>query len=156
MQISKDTVVSLHYKLQVQGQEIDASHDKPLEYLHGHGMMIAGFEKQLEGLSAGDNYDFVVIPSEGYGEFDQNAVVDLDKSIFMVDGMLSDQVFEGAQLQMTDQNGQRMPGVVLEVAENTVKMDFNHQLAGQELHFTGNIVSVRQASDTEISHGHVH
>jgi FKBP-type peptidyl-prolyl cis-trans isomerase SlyD len=156
MQISKDTVVSLHYKLQVQGQEIDASQDKPLEYLHGHGMMITGFEKQLEGLSAGDNYDFKVKPSEGYGEFDQNAIVDLDKNIFLVDGTLSDQVFEGAQLQMTDQNGQRMPGTVLEVGEKNVKMDFNHQLAGQELHFLGNIVSVRQATDTEISHGHVH
>lgn len=156
MQIQKDKVVSLHYTLQVQGQEIDASHEKPLEYLHGHGMMIPGFEKQLEGRSAGDNYDFTVAPSEGYGEYDAKAVVDLEKDIFQVDGVISDQVFPGAQIQMTDQDGTKMPGVVLEIGDNIIKMDFNHQLAGQELHFTGNIISVRDAAAEEIDHGHVH
>lgn len=156
MQITKDTVVAVHYALEVDGNPIDASGDAPLVYLHGHGMMIPGFEANLADLKAGDKYDFTLAPAEGYGDVNPEAVVDLDRSIFLVDGVMSTQVFEGAQLQLTNQNGHPMVGVVVAISDEHVTMDFNHQLAGKELHFTGHIESVREASPEEISHGHVH
>ena len=156
MQISKDKVVSLHYTLEVEGNQIDASGDQALVYLHGHGMMIPGFEKNLSTLSTGDSYDFVVPAAEGDGEYNEQAIADLDKSIFLVDGTMSPQVFEGAQLQLTNQDGQPMVGVVTKITDDHVQMDFNHQLAGKELHFSGKIESVREATAEEISHGHVH
>ena len=154
MRIDKNAVVGVHYELDVEGQKIDASGDQPLVYLHG--MMIPGFEKQLAGLKEGDKYDFIVSASEGYGDYNENAVVELDKQIFLVDGTMSTEVFEGAQLQLTNQDGQPMSGVVQKISEDKVTMDFNHQLAGKELHFSGSIASLRAASEEEISHGHVH
>lgn len=156
MIIAKNTVVGVHYQLDVDGQKIDASGEQPLVYLHGHGMMIPGFEKQLAGLKAGDKYNFQVSPAEGYGEFNQNAIVELDKQIFLVDGTTSTEVFEGAQLQLTNQDGQPMVGIVQKIGDDKVTMDFNHQLAGKELNFSGTIDSLREATEEEISHGHVH
>ncbi|MFY0643301.1 MAG: peptidylprolyl isomerase [Bacteroidia bacterium] len=156
MQIKKDTVVAVHYALEVDGQQLDASKDQALVYLHGHGMMIPGFETSLEGMSEGDSYDFKVAPENGYGEYRKEMVADLDKSIFLVDGTMSTDVFEGAQLQLSNQDGHPMVGVVMKVTDEHVQMDFNHQLAGKELHFTGKIESVREATAEEISHGHVH
>ena len=156
MIIAKNTVVGVHYQLDVDGQKIDASGEQPLVYLHGHGMMIPGFEKQLVGLKAGDKYNFQVSPAEGYGEFNQNAIVELDKQIFLVDGTMSTEVFEGAQLQLTNQDGQPMVGIVQKIGDDKVTMDFNHQLAGKELNFSGTIDSLREATEEEISHGHVH
>lgn len=156
MIIAKNTVVGVHYQLDVDGQKIDASGEQPLVYLHGHGMMIPGFEKQLAGLKAGDKYNFQVTAAEGYGEFNQNAVVELDKQIFLVDGSMSTEVFEGAQLQTTNQDGQPMVGIVQKIGDDKVTMDFNHQLAGKELNFSGTIDSLREATEEEISHGHVH
>ena len=156
MIIDNNAVVGVHYELDVEGQKIDASGDQPLVYLHGHGMMIPGFEKQLAGLKEGDKYDFIVSASEGYGDYNENAVVELDKQIFLVDGTMSTEVFEGAQLQLTNQDGQPMSGVVQKISEDKVTMDFNHQLAGKELHFSGSIASLRAALVEEIRHGHVH
>lgn len=156
MIIEKDKAVGVHYQLVVDGEKIDASSDQPLMYLHGHGMMIPGFEKQLEGLKEGDKYDFRVSPAEGYGDYREEAVAPLDKNIFMVDGSMSPEVFVGAQLRLMNQDGHPMIGVVTEIADETVTMDFNHQLAGKELHFTGHIDSIREATAEEISHGHIH
>ncbi|MDG1724104.1 MAG: peptidylprolyl isomerase [Bacteroidia bacterium] len=155
MIIAKNSVAGVHYQLDVDGQKIDASGDKPLVYLHGHGMMIPGFEKQLAGLKAGDKFNFLVSSAEGYGEFNQDAVVELDKEIFLVDGSMSTEVFEGAQLQLTNKDGQPMVGIVQKISDDKVTMDFNHQLAGKELHFSGTIDSLREATEEEISKGHV-
>jgi FKBP-type peptidyl-prolyl cis-trans isomerase SlyD len=156
MQISKDKVVSVHYQLQVEGQTVDQSTDEPLTYLHGHNAMIPGFEKQLEGMSQGEKYGFEVTAAEGYGERNEEAVVELPKDIFLVEGVLSPQVEEGAQLQMRDQEGNPMMGTVLNVGEENIKMDFNHFLAGKALNFSGEIHEVRDASAEEVTHGHVH
>lgn len=156
MKIGKDTVVGVHYELDVDGQKLDASGDTPLAYLHGHGMMIPGFESRLEGLTKGEKYDFTVPAIEGYGEFNENAIAELEKEIFMIDGNMSTEVFEGAQLQLTNQDGQPMVGVVKAISDDKVTMDFNHQLAGKNLHFTGSVADIREATSEEIKHGHVH
>ena len=156
MEITNNKVVTLDYVLTVEGNKVDESGDNPLVYLHGHQNMIPGFEKQLEGLSKDSEYAFDVAPEEGYGAHNEQAVLDIDKNIFLIDGVMSTEVFEGAQLVLDDQEGNSHRGLVLEINDNAVKMDFNHPLAGKQLHFEGKIVDVRDASDEEVSHGHVH
>ena len=156
MEIGDNKVVTLDYVLTIEGDKIDESGDQPLTYLHGHRNMISGFEKNLLGLSKGANYSFDVSPEDGYGVYNNEAVMDLEKSIFLIDGSMSSQVYEGARLRLNDQNGNPFEGVVLEITDDKVKMDFNHPLAGQKLHFEGKIIDIREASEEEISHGHVH
>ena len=156
MEITNDKVVSVHYKLEVDGQVIDQSKDEPLTYLHGHKAMIQGFERQLEGLKTGDTYNFMVTSEEGYGERDEKAVSDLDINVFMVEGKISDQVHPGAQLQLRNQDGHPIIGTVLSIGTETVKMDFNHVLAGKTLNFSGTVHEVREATSDEVSHGHAH
>lgn len=158
MKIKKNTVPSVTYQLMVEGEVVDQT-DKtqPLTFLMGAGNMIPGFERQLEGLEQGDKYEFSVEPDEGYGTIDQNAIVDLPKDVFVVDGELKeDLLVVGNSIPMQDNKGNQLQGTVVDIAEDSVKMDFNHQLAGKVLDFSGEIIDVREATQDEISHGHVH
>lgn len=158
MKIAKHTVPSVTYTLVVDGEVVDmAEKDKPLLFIHGIGMMVPGFEKNLEGMKAGENYKFSLKPEEAYGLYDEGAVVDLPKSTFEVDGKVKEDLLNiGQVVPMQDQNGNPLNGTVMEVTNETVKMDFNHMLAGKELNFTGEILEVREATQAEIDHGHVH
>lgn len=158
MKIDKHTVASVTYTLEVDGELVEKTdQSNPLTFLVGVGMMIPGFEQQLLGKQAGDTYDITVQPEEGYGDTDPQAIVDLPKDVFKIDGELQeDMLVEGNIIPMQDQNGNPLQGVILEVGESTVKLDFNHMLAGKTLHFSGEVLEVRQATQEEISHGHVH
>ncbi len=158
MKIEKNTVTSLTYALEVEGELLEETDkNRPLTFLVGKGSMIPGFERQLMGKATGDEYDITIDPEEGYGEIDPSAIVDLSKEIFKVDGKWRDDLMqEGKSVPMQDQNGHPLEGLILEIGDDTVKMDFNHQLAGKTLHFTGEILEVRKASPEEIEHGHVH
>ncbi len=158
MKIAKNTVPSVTYTLVVDGEVVDmAENDKPLAFIHGIGMMVPGFEKNLEGLTAGSKYEFKLSPEEAYGEYNEDAVVDLPISTFMVDGKIKkDMLNIGQVVPMQDQNGNPMNGTILEVSDKSVKMDFNHMLAGKELNFTGEILEVRNATKEELDHGHIH
>ncbi len=158
MKIDKHTVASVTYALDVDGEHVEKT-DKsnPLTFLVGVGSMIPGFEQQLLGKEEGDAYDITVSPNEGYGDTNPEAIVDLPKDVFTIEGELQeDMLVEGNIIPLQDQQGNPMQGVVLEVGEETVKMDLNHQLAGKTLHFTGEVVEVREATKEEIAHGHVH
>ena len=158
MKITKHTVPSVTYSLNVDGEVIDrADISSPLTFLVGTGSMIPGFESQLEGLSKGDNYNFSVMPEEGYGKVNLEAIVDVPKKIFIVEGELKkDLLIVGNTVPMQDKEGNPLEGIVMEIGEETVKMDFNHQLAGKVLNFSGEVVDVREATREEIEHGHVH
>ena len=158
MKITKHTVPSMTYTLKVEGQVVDQTDEtQPLTYLAGVGMMIPGFEAQLEGKVKGDEFDFQVGSDDGFGQIDPNAVVEIPMNVFEVEGKVDTEVVKvGAMLPMQDQNGNPMHGVILEMKETAVKMDFNHVLAGKDLHFTGKILDVREASAEELEHGHVH
>lgn len=158
MKIDKHTVASVTYTLKVDGELVEQTDkENPLTFLVGVGMMIPGFENQLMGKEAGDKYEITVAPAEGYGEKDPEAIVDLPKDVFKVEGQLQeDMLVEGNVIPLQDQSGHPLQGVVVEVAEDTVKMDLNHRLAGQTLNFTGEVLEVRPATEEEISHGHVH
>lgn len=158
MVVTNDKVVSLSYELKVNGELVDqADANNPLEFLFGHGALIARFEQNINNLAIGDAFDFMIPSNEGYGNVNQDAIIDLPKDIFKVDGEIDEGLLEiGKWLPMLDQDGNSLNGKIIEIADEHVVMDFNHPLAGQDLHFTGKVESIREATTEELSHGHVH
>jgi len=161
MKIKNNTVVSMTYILtenDVNGNLIqEVTKDQPFVTLFGAGALIPKFENELEGLKAGDTYGFAVNSNEGYGEVNPQAVVELDKKIFEVDGKVDDEMLKvGNSIPMQNDQGQPLNGLVKEIKTDKVVMDFNHPLAGINLYFTGEILDVREATAEELEHGHVH
>ncbi|KAA6351915.1 FKBP-type peptidyl-prolyl cis-trans isomerase SlyD [termite gut metagenome] len=153
MKISEDKIVSLTYDLTVEGELMEkASKESPLTFMYGMGMMLDAFEKQLTGKQTGDAFSFTLSPEEAYGERNEDAVVELPKNIFEIDGKFDDTtIIEGATLPMMDASGNRLMGSILEIKPETVVMDFNHPLAGETLHFDGEVMDVHTASPEEIA-----
>ena len=158
MKISDEKMVSLTYDLTVDNEAGEkelmerATKAQPLTFLFGMGMMLEAFEKNLEGLSAGDKFSFVLTPGEAYGEYIREYVTELPKKLFEVDGVFdSERVTEGQTLPMMDSQGNRMMGSVLEIQSDMVVMDFNHPLAGETLHFDGEVIDVHEPTEEEIN-----
>lgn len=157
MKISPNKFVSVSYDLNVgEGSEKElmekATAETPLEFIFGTNSMLEAFEKNLDNLAEGDDFDFVLTPEQAYGEYDDEHVVELPRNIFEVDGKLDENVvFEGNIVPMMDANGNRLNGSVVSVGTDTIKMDFNHPLAGETLNFTGKVLSVREASEEELA-----
>ena len=146
MQAKQDNVVSIHYVLRdTEGEIIDQSQEgQPLAYLHGHGNIVPGLEKAIEGHGEGDEVKATVEPEEGYGPYREELVQKVNREAFQ--GV--DELAPGMSFRAESDAG---PMIV------TIKsVDGNHVLAGQTLNFTVNIADVRQATETEIEHGHVH
>jgi FKBP-type peptidyl-prolyl cis-trans isomerase SlyD len=151
--VVNDAVVSMAYKLVVDGEVLDEADDKDaIQFLQGHGNIISGLEKELAGMKVGDEKHVVVAPEDGYGVIDKDAVEEIAKSEFP-EGVTP---VVDMELEMKDQEGNEMFGRVVEIKGETVTMDFNHPLAGKQLHFDVKIVGVRAATGEEMSHGHVH
>lgn len=155
MNIQDEKVVSLTYTLLVDGEVKDqANEENPLEFIFGLGYLLPKFEEYIKGKQVGDTFEFTLNAKEGYGEYDAQAVVELPKHIFEVDGKIQDQLlFVGNVIPMMNQAGGVIPGKVLEVGDAHVKMDFNHELAGKDLHFSGKVVGVRDATEKELTEG---
>jgi len=158
MKISDEKMVSLTYDLTVINDEGEqelmerATQSQPLTFLFGMGMMLEAFEKNIEGLKTGDKFSFVLEPEEAYGEYVEAHVVDLPKKLFEVDGKFDEErVSEGQTLPMMDAQGNRMMGSVLEIKTDVVVMDFNHPLAGETLHFDGEVIDVHEPTEEEIN-----
>jgi len=153
MKIAKNTVVSIAYQVRTQdGVLVDeAPANQPLEYLQGHNNLIIGLENALEGKEVGDKFEVRVQPEEGYGEYNENMVQRVPKDVFQ--GV--DEVVVGMRF-LADTDIGPVPVVITEVDGDEVVVDGNHMLAGQELHFTVEVVGTREATLEEIAHGHVH
>lgn len=158
MTISDKKFVAVSYKLYVgeknEEPELmeEATQEHPLKFTFGLGMMLEKFEENLTGLKAGDKFDFVIQPEDAYGEYEDENILKLDKSIFEVDGKLdSEVVFAGNVVPMMDNSGNRLHGTVVEIIDDKVTMDFNHPLAGETLHFIGDVLEVRDATEEEIA-----
>ena len=145
-------MVAVDYKLTVDGAVADQSRPgQPLEFICGTGMLLPKFEEAIDGKEPGEKVSFTLQPKDGYGEFIPEAVVDLPKNIFMVDGKLAEDIlFVGSQVPMSDAQGNRMMGVIREVGDQTVKMDFNHPMAGKVLNFEVEVVSVRDVTPEDL------
>jgi FKBP-type peptidyl-prolyl cis-trans isomerase SlyD len=156
----KNKVISVNYNLfkdTAEGEMIESTEGKaPLTFLSGMGQMIPDFENNVVNLNVGDTFSFGIKSENAYGSKSDEAIMDLPQDIFMQDGKLVDEVQPGNMLPLQDQNGGVVPAVVVKVNETTVTMDLNHPLADQDLHFTGNVVDIREATEEELSHGHVH
>lgn len=154
MQIAKNAVAALQYTLTDEaGTVLDTSEGRgPLYYLHGHGNLVPGLEKALEGKAAGDKLDVVLSPEEGYGAYDETKTIEVPKSEIPADIQLQ----KGLQLTMSGPGGHSVPVTVLKVKLNTVLLDGNHPLAGKSLHFQVEVTEVRKAKKEELTHGHAH
>lgn len=156
MKISKNKYVSVTYDLSV-GEENElelmesATADRPMQFIFGTGTMLPAFEAHLNGLETGSKFQFTLTPENAYGAYTEENVMELPKNIFEINGKFDDeQVREGVTLPMMGSNGERMNGSVLEVNDNTVVMYFNHPLAGETLHFSGEVLDVHEATEEEI------
>ncbi|MFC2114587.1 peptidylprolyl isomerase [Bacteroidota bacterium] len=157
MIVSKDKVISVTYELRVNGTDEVVeivNEEKPLEFIHGSGTLLSSFETNLNGLSAGNPFDFVLNHVDAYGELNEEAIMDLPINVFMVDGKLDEQVISiGNMVPMRDNQGRQFNGKVIGVTAETVKMDFNHPMAGKDLNFKGQIVDIREATADELANG---
>ncbi len=161
MIIEKGKVVSVLYELRAADGSDEliekVNENRPLQYLQGYGNLLPKFEEQLEGLKEGDTFDFVLKSEDAYGQPSNEAIVNVPISVFEVDGKIDDELLTiGNIIPMMDNQGNRFNGKVLEVTLDNVKMDFNHPLAGVDLHFKGSILNIREATQEELMHGHIH
>jgi len=154
MNIAKNSVVSFHYTLTNEtGQEIDSSKGKdPLSYLHGSGNIIPGLENELEGKMSNDAFKVEIAPEDGYGVVHDELVQVVPREAF--EGV--DKIEVGMQFQVQGEGGHAQMITIAEINGDEIKVDGNHPLAGEKLHFDVSIVSVREATQEEIDHGHVH
>lgn len=151
--VQKDVVVSMEYTLQVDNEEIDSSKGQdPLQFLVGHGNIISGLEREMMGMKIGDSKDVVIQPSDGYGEFDEEAFMDVPRGAFPADISVE----EGAELTVRDDTGQSRYARIDAINGDNVTLNFNHPLAGDELHFNVKVVGLREPTSEELEHGHVH
>lgn len=149
MQITKNKVAAIHYTLRDdKGTVIDTSDGRePLYYIHGAGNLIMGMEEGLEGKGKGEKLSLKIAPEKGYGQIDPEMVQKVPRSAF------GDQEVKKGMKFSTNQGG---VVTVTEVGLENITVDANHPLAGVELHFDVEVMEVRNATDEELSHGHVH
>ena len=155
MRIEKNKVVLVTYDLTVDGQLVDsANEEQPLDYIQGMHMLIPKFEEALEGLEEGALFAFTIQPEDGYGPYDEKRRFDLPKTAFTIKGELREDLMQvGRILPMVGADGSIVNATVVEVKENGVTMDFNHPMAGKVLNFSGKVISVRDATEKELTEG---
>ena len=157
MTIQPNSVVALTYDLYTKENEEEvfvekADEQNPLVFLFAVGMMLPKFEENLASLSAGDSYDFHLVAEDAYGVKDENAIAELPLDMF---GELKKPEIDSI-LPLQDNEGNQFRARVKDVSETGVTVDLNHPMAGQDLHFIGKIISVREATSDELAHGHAH
>jgi FKBP-type peptidyl-prolyl cis-trans isomerase SlyD len=151
--VKDGVVVSMEYTLHVDGELLDSSEGQgPLQFLAGYGNIISGLEKEMIGMKIGESKDVVVQPADGYGEFDEEAFMEVPKKDFPKDMPLE----VDTELNVRDDKGRSRYARVDGIEGDTVMLNFNHPLAGDELHFHVKVVLLREPSQEEVEHGHVH
>jgi len=156
--MNKDTVqnglvVSMEYTLIVDGEVLDSSKDAgPLQFLAGHDNIVPGLEREMVGMKIGESKDVVVSPEDGYGEFDEEAFLEVPRA-----ELPSDMELEvGLELNVTDEDGENQLAFVESFDDENVRLDFNHPLAGAELKFNVKVIGLREPTAEELDHGHAH
>lgn len=156
MKIEKNKMVSLIYELRESnsaGRVIETLDEtRPLTFIYGTGKLLPHFESNIDNLGIGDAFSFTLNAEIAYGERREEMVVDVPVAVFETDGKLNEDICQvGNEVPMMDTEGNPLNGVINEITETYVKMDFNHPMAGLDLFFTGKITGVREATDAEIS-----
>ncbi len=153
MSIAQDQVVSIHYTLRNDAGEVldKSAQGEPLTYLHGHGNLIPGLERELAGKQTGDRLQVKIAPADAYGEYDKALVQRVPRRALK--GV--PEVRVGMRLQAQTEHGPRAV-TVTQLTGDLVTLDGNHPLAGQNLNFEVEVGEVRAATGEELEHGHVH
>lgn len=156
MHITKDKMVSLTYTLREgseQGRVLETvEKGNPLTFLFGNGKLLSKFEENISDLPKGEGFAFQLTPEDAYGQRREELIVDIPKTVFEMDGQVDEQICRiGNQVPMMDKSGRRLNGIILDIYNSTVKMDFNHPMAGVNLHFAGNVEEVREATAAELA-----
>lgn len=153
MQVATNRAVTIHYTLTNQiGDVVDSSRDgDPLAYIHGVGALVSGLEKELEGKGAGDSVIVTVQPDDGYGQRRPELIQSVPKEAFAFDG----EIEAGMRFEAETDHGIELVEVI-EVDDETITIDANHPLAGETLNFDVKVMDVRDATDEELEHGHIH
>lgn len=155
--ITKNKVVSVSYELRTEpdGSILEtADAQNPLEFICGQGQTLEYFEMNLLNKNVGDQFDFKIPAANAYGEVNEDMVVDLPKDIFKE--VEPEDMKIGNVLPMMDSMGRHLQGKIVSVGEEDVKIDFNHQLAGKDLYFKGEVLAVRDATEEELEALHSH
>lgn len=164
MKVEEKKVVTLQYDLYVDGENGNeemmeqATADRPLVYCHGEGMMLAAFEQHMAGLQENESFDFRISCADAYGEYDTDGVIQLDKNMFHNgDGEFdTERVYVGAIVPMNTVDGQVINAQIAEITKDHVTIDLNHPLAGENLHFVGKVLNIREVTEGELKALHHH
>lgn len=156
MKLENDKFVSLVYTLHEgdkEGRIIETVEEAaPMNFVFGAGRLLPAFEENIAGLEDGAAFDFHLAAADAYGEVREEMVVSLPRNIFEDEGVLRSEIcYVGNNVPMMDSQGNRMNGIVVEIGDAFVKMDFNHPLAGTNLYFSGRVVGVREATAEELA-----
>jgi FKBP-type peptidyl-prolyl cis-trans isomerase SlyD len=152
-QVQNDVVVSLDYTLTVDGVVVDSSEETgPIQFIQGNGEIIPGLEREIQGMKLAETRSVTIPPGEAYGDVDPEAVVDIPRSDFPTDLPVE----PGTEIEVRDNQGNSMDARVVDVKPDSITLDFNHPLAGKQLDFYVKVVSLRDSTDEERAHGHVH
>lgn len=151
---TKDKVVSIHYTLKnEEGEVIDSSDGaEPLVYLHGHGQIVRGLENKLSDKKVGDELSAEIGPEDGYGWYDDSLELSVPRKQFPAGATID----VGAIFEFSSDDNDPMLVRVISVSDDVVKVDGNHPLAGKKLFFEVEVVGIRDATESEIAHGHAH
>jgi FKBP-type peptidyl-prolyl cis-trans isomerase SlyD len=156
MEIEKDKFVTLVYELREtspEGRIIEVlDENKPMTFIYGNGRLLPQFELNLLSLRKGDSFNFVLGSDAAYGEKREDMIIDVPLSVFETEGKIDENICRvGNEVPMMDRDGNRINGIINEITGSTIKMDFNHPMAGTDLCFSGKITDVREATAEEIS-----
>ncbi|MBO4787158.1 MAG: FKBP-type peptidyl-prolyl cis-trans isomerase [Prevotella sp.] len=153
---TKNMFVAVAYKLYTieNGKEEfieEATDDNPYTFLSGFGMVLPAFEEAIVGKQNGESFEVTIAKEDAYGEHDDEAVIELERDIFTIDGHFDNRkVFPGAVVPLTNEEGQRFQATIVDVTEEHVTVDLNYPLAGKSLKFSGHVVENREATNEEI------
>ena len=148
--LKQDMVGMIAYTLTVDGSVVEVIEpNDAVEYLHGAENLVPGLETALEGKKTGDKFDVTVQPEDGYGEYDEEEIEEMDLSEFEDMG----EIRPGMEIELMDEDGDIFEATVLEINDGTVRLDFNSPLAGKVLNYSVEVVNVREATDEELDMG---
>ena len=150
--------IAASYKLYVDGdngKELieEATAERPFSFITGFGFALDKFEEQMIATEKGQNFQITLSKEDGYGEYHDELVLDLDREMFCINGHFDhEHIFQDAIVPLQNEQGDRFNGRVMEINEDKVKMDLNHPLAGETLYFEGTVLENRDATKEEIDH----
>ena len=151
--ITDGVVVSLAYVLTVDGDEVErVEKDDPLDYLHGAGNIVPGLETLLAGKSVGDKLHATLPPEQAYGDYDPEDTDTFERDLLDIDINLE----LGLEVEVEDEDGFTYVATITELTDDSVTLDFNPPLAGKTLTYDVEVIALREATETELEHGHAH